>query len=327
MGMEKSSLIKIPQYLELKDWQKSIELAEESNDINAINVVLDNIYKVEASISSLRDDAVNEKFVLILVAYPNIKIPVINYLKKNNKIKTLERYLTEIKDTEELFYLTVENFFKSGTKKEREEILKKLKGIRFEKTDKSDKKFYENYISDLESSLKFKKECLEKNIYSKDETTNFDNSIFECFEKAISKDLELVTKHNKNSFKLSTRKITILRFKELFKKGKNDEIEKIIEEEGIKKLDISYIKIALMFFEHGDKNKASIYAEKENNVNLFEDKANLLIKLEKYIEAGEAALKIKDRDKFEEIFNTIGKKTANNKELRDQLQEIYNRRK
>jgi hypothetical protein len=82
-----------------------------------------------------------------------------------------------------------------------------------------------------------------------------------------------------------------------------------------------------MFFEHGDKKKAEDYAIKENNVNLFEDKANLLIKLEKYIEAGEAALKIKDRDKFEEIFNTIGKKTANNKELRDPLQEIYNRRK
>ena len=327
MAMEKSSLIKIPQYLELKNWKESIKLAEESNDINAINVVLDNIYKVEASIASLRDDAVNEKFVSTLAEHPNIKIPVINYLKKNNKLKTLERYLTEIKDTEELFYFSVENFFKSGTKKEREEILKKLKGIRFEKTDKSDKKFYENYISDLESSLKFKKECLEKNIYSKDETTNFDNSIFECFEKAISKDLELVTKHNKHSFKLSTRKITILRFKELFKNGKKDEIEKIIEEEGIKKLDISYIKIASMFFENGDKKKSEEYAMKENNVNLFEDKANLLIKLEKYIEAGEASLKIKDRDKFEEIFNTIGKKTANIKELRDPLQEIYNRRK
>ena len=327
MAMEKSSLIKIPQYLELKNWKESIKLAEESNDINAINVVLDNIYKVEASIASLRDDAVNEKFVSTLAEHPNIKIPVINYLKKNNKLKTLERYLTEIKDTEELFYFSVENFFKSGTKKEREEILKKLKGIRFEKTDKSDKKFYENYISDLESSLKFKKECLEKNIYSKDETTNFDNSIFECFEKAISKDLELVTKHNKHSFKLSTRKITILRFKELFKNKKKKEIEKIIEEEGIKKLDISYIKIASMFFENGDKKKSEEYAMKENNVNLFEDKANLLIKLEKYIEAGEASLKIKDRDKFEEIFNTIGKKTANIKELRDPLQEIYNRRK
>ena len=328
MDMEKSSLIKIPQYLELKKWKESINLAKESNNINAINVVLDNIYKVEASIASLRDDDVNEKFVLTLVPHPTIKIPVINYLKNNKKLKTLERYLAEINDTEELFYFTVENFFKSGSKKEREEILKKLKGIKFEKsTDKSDKKFYENYILDLESSLKFKKECLEKNIYSKDETTNFDNSIFECFEKAISKDLELVTKHNKNSFKLSTRKITILRFKELFKKGKNDEIEKIIEEEGIKKLDISYIKIASMFFEHGDKKKAEDYAIKENNVNLFEDKANLLIKLEKYIEAGEAALKIKDRDKFEEIFNTIGKKTANNKELRDPLQEIYNKRK
>ena len=40
-------------------------LAKESNNINIINVVLDNIYKVEDSISSLRDVDVNEKFVLI----------------------------------------------------------------------------------------------------------------------------------------------------------------------------------------------------------------------------------------------------------------------
>ena len=327
MMNEKSSLIKIPQYLELKEWKKSIELAIESNDINALNVVLDNIFKVEASISALKEDDVNEKFVLTVAAYPTLKIPVINYLKKNKKLKNLERYLTEIKDTEELFYFTVENFFKSGSKKEREEILQKLKGIRFEKTDKSDKKFYENYILDLESSLKFKKECLDKNIYTKDETTNFDNSIFECFERAISKDPELVIKQNQKYFKLSTRKITILRFKELFKKGKEAEIEKIIEEEGIKKLDISYIKIATMFFEHGNKQKALEYADKETKENLYEDKANLLIKLEKYREAAEAALKIKDRDKFEEIFNTIAKKLSNNKEMRDALQEVYNRRK
>ena len=82
-----------------------------------------------------------------------------------------------------------------------------------------------------------------------------------------------------------------------------------------------------MFFEHGNKQKALDYADKETKENLYEDKANLLIKLEKYREAAEAALKIKDRDKFEEIFNTIAKKLSNNKEMRDALQEVYNRRK
>ena len=324
MEIEKSSLIKIPQYLELKEWTKSIELAIESNDINAVNVVLDNIFKVEEKASGTNEEGVNEVFVKTLADYPNIKMPVINYLKKNNKLKDLERYLAEIKDTEELFYFTVEKFFKSESKKEREEILQKLKGIRFEKADK---KFYETYISDLESSLKFKKECIEKNIYSKDETTNFDNSIFECFERAISKDPDLVIKQNNKYFKLSTRKITILRFKQLFKNGKSAEIEKIIEEEGIKKLDISYIKIATMFLENNQKDKAIFYAEKETKENLNEEKANLLIKLEKYEDAAEVAIKIKDQDKCDEIFNILAKKLSNDKARRDSLQEIYNKRK
>ena len=323
---EKSSLVKIPQYLELKDWNKAIKLAIESNDINAITVVLDNVYKVEQETAKIKDDAVNDQFVFYLAQYPNIKIQVINYLKKNNKLKTLQAYLIEIKDTEELFYFTVENFFQSKTKNEREEILKQLKSYKFEKSD--NKKFFENYISDLESSLKFKKECLEKGIYTKNDTTNFDNSIFDCFEKAIPTEFDWVLKQNHNYFKLSNRKITILRFKQLFKNKKIDEIENIINKEGIKKLDISYVKIAKMFFDNGNKDKALEYAQKENNELLVEEKVDILIKLEKYIEAAEAALKIKDRDKFEEIFdNKLGPKVKNDPNLIEQIQIIHDKKK
>ena len=323
---EKSSLVKIPQYLELKDWNKAIKLAIESNDINAITVVLDNVYKVEQETAKIKDDAVNDQFVFYLAQYPNIKIQVINYLKKNNKLKTLQAYLIEIKDTEELFYFTVENFFQSKTKNEREEILKQLKSYKFEKSD--NKKFFENYISDLESSLKFKKECLEKGIYTKNDTTNFDNSIFDCFEKAIPTEFDWVLKQNHNYFKLSNRKITILRFKQLFKNKKIDEIENIINKEGIKKLDISYVKIAKMFFDNGNREKALEYAQKENNELLVEEKVDILIKLEKYIEAAEAALKIKDRDKFEEIFdNKLGPKVKNDPNLIEQIQIIKDKKK
>ena len=323
---EKSSLVKIPQYLELKDWNKAIKLAIESNDINAITVVLDNVYKVEQETAKIKDDAVNDQFVFYLAQYPNIKIQVINYLKKTNKLKTLQAYLIEIKDTEELFYFTVENFFQSKTKNEREEILKQLKSYKFEKSD--NKKFFENYISDLESSLNFKKECLEKGIYTKNDTTNFDNSIFDCFEKAIPTEFDWVLKQNHNYFKLSNRKITILRFKQLFKSKKIDEIENIINKEGIKKLDISYVKIAKMFFDNGNKEKALEYAQKENNELLVEEKVDILIKLEKYIEAAEAALKIKDRDKFEEIFdNKLGPKVKNDPNLIEQIQIIHDKKK
>ena len=320
---ERSSLVKIPQYLDLRDWENAIELAIQSNDINALNVVLDNVYKVESELSDNKKD-INIVFVETFAKYPDIKIPVINYLKKDNKMeKDLFKYLEIIKDNDELFYLLLEKFFKSDSKKEREEILKKLKLC---KPEKLDKKFYENYISDLEASFKFKKECLEKEIIGKDENLNIDNSVFDCFERAIPNNLEWVEKENKNNFKLSTRKITIIRFKHLFKNKEYDEIENIIKK-GIKKLDISYIKIATMFFENGEKGRALEYAKKENKENLYEEKANFLIKMEEYEEAAKVVVKIKDQDKFEELANNIMNKVGRNSDKQNEIQEILNSRK
>ena len=322
MSNETSSLVKIPQYLDLRDWNKSIELAIESNDIHAIMVVLNNIYKVEeAKLGNIYK--LNKVFVKTLAKYPTIKKAVINYLKKNKKMDDLLEYLKMLNDPDEIFYLLLEKFFQSNSKNEREEILQQIKTY---KPEQLDKKFFENYVSDLESSLKFKKGCIEKGIISKDDTTNVDNSIFDCFAKAIPNNLEWVEKENNKAFKLSKRKITILRFKELFKGKKFEEIEKIAEQ-GIKKLDISYIKIAMMFLENNKKEKAYEYAQKENNENLFEDKANFLIKLEKYEEAAEVAIRIKDDDKCEELFNIIGSKVGKDSNRQKAIQEIYNRRK
>ena len=321
LNTEKSILVKIPQYLDMRDWGKSIELAIESNDIQAIMVVLDNIYKVE-SVLMEDEKRKNKVFLETIVKYPTIKKPVINYLKKNKKMNDLFEYLKRINDPDELFYLSLEKFFQSQSIKEREKILEQIKTYRPEKLDK---KYYENYVSDLEASLKFKKKCVEKEIISKNDTSNFDNSIFDCFAKVIPKDLELVENEIKN-FKISTRKITILRFNELFKKGNIEEIEAIIKK-GIKNLDISYTKIAMMFLENGKKEKAIEYALQENNENLFEEKANLLIKLEKYEEAAEVALRINDADKFEEIFNIIFSRVKNDPNKQKVLREIYGRRK
>ena len=330
LANEKSSLVIIPQYLEMKNWNKAIELAIQSNDTNAVMVVLDNIYLVEKAELNSKDE-VNKKFIDVVKNYPKIKNSVINYLKnlrnQNSKadLKDLVEYLKAIEDNEELFYFCLEEFFNSDSKEKREKNLKALK----ENKDMLKNDFYKKYVSDLESSLKFKKECLDKGIFSKNETTNFDKSIFDCFQTAISKpdNLEWITKQNNSHFKLSQRKLTILRFQELFKNKKYDEIERIVKEEGIKSLDISYIKIAMMFYEHGQKEKAKEYAEKETNSNLLEDKANLFIKMKDYEAAALTAIKIKDNDKFDEIFNIIGGRCNQDKQLMAKIQEIYNQRK
>ena len=76
--------MKNPQYLELKEWKKIVELPIQSNDINAITIVLDTIYKFEAK--SLDSKAkTNKVFINALLNYKTLKIPIINYLKKNKK--------------------------------------------------------------------------------------------------------------------------------------------------------------------------------------------------------------------------------------------------
>ena len=112
------------------------------------------------------------------------------------------------------------------------------------------------------------------------------------------------------------------------KNGKFSEVESIIEKKGIKKLEISYIKIAMMFFNYGQKEKAIEFARKETSDNTLEEKIDFLIKLEQYEEAAELALKVKDNDKFEEIFNNkIGPKVSKDPARAEAIEDIYNRRK
>ena len=47
LEQEKSIIVKVPQYLQLKNWNKALDLAIESNDRTVIKVVIDKIFKVE----------------------------------------------------------------------------------------------------------------------------------------------------------------------------------------------------------------------------------------------------------------------------------------
>ena len=82
-----------------------------------------------------------------------------------------------------------------------------------------------------------------------------------------------------------------------------------------------------MFFENGEKGRALEYAKKENKENLYEEKANFLIKMEEYEEAAKVVVKIKDQDKFEELANNIMNKVGRNSDKQNEIQEILNSRK
>lgn len=311
---EKSVLVKIPQYLKLGKWNKALELSLKSYDLNVIKVVIDKIYKVE------QPDSFNN----ILANFPQAHSAVINYYKSIEKPKELDTYLTRQKDQEELLFISFENFFKSQSLEEREKHIKDAK--KYLKGAKNiDYNFYNNYISDLENSIKFKKACFDqdKKIIEKNDISQFDNSIYDCFQKAGSDKYSWIDSQNRKFFDISKRKMSILRFRTLAKENKVDEIDQIIQKEGIKKLEISLFKIAKIFYEYKKIDKAVEYAKLETNPDLYEDKFYFLFNMEKYLDAAEAALSNKKNPKMLEFINTVLKKKPDLKRSIEELCERY----
>ena len=97
LEQEKSIVVKVPQYLELKNWDKALDLAIESNDRTVIKVVIDKIFKVEQK----------DKFIEIVGNKPKAHKAVIEYLKMHEHSSELDNYLTSKKDYEELLFIAL----------------------------------------------------------------------------------------------------------------------------------------------------------------------------------------------------------------------------
>jgi hypothetical protein len=172
--------------------------------------------------------------------------------------------------------------------------------------------------------LKFKKSCFDedKKLIEQNDISPFDNSIYDCFKKAPHDQIGWVESQNRKFFEISKRKMTILKFRALAKDKKLDEIEQIIQKEGYKKLEISPFKVATILFEVNDKDlkeKAVEYAKLENNPDLYDDRFNFLLKMEKYLDAVEAALSDKKNDRMMEYVHSVLKQKP---ELRPRIEEL-----
>ena len=113
--------------------------------------------------------------------------------------------------------------------------------------------------------------------------------------------------------------MTILRFRTLCQYNRSEEIEKIISKEGYKKLNITPLKVANIFHEFRFDDKAAQYAKLETNPDLYEEKYNFLIGMDKYLDAAEAALSNKKNEKMMDFINNILRKKP---ELRPKIDEL-----
>ena len=314
LEQEKSIVVKVPQYLQLKNWSKALDLAIESNDRTVIKVVIDKIFKVEKE----------KQFIKIVGENKRAHKAVIEYLRMHDEEEKLRAYLGSKGDYEELLYMTLENFFKCKAIKDRREYLGEAKKYLNELKGNSNLDFYKAYLKDLEQSLKFKKNCIEpeKGIIPSNDISPFDNSIFECYKLGISKHYNWIEDENKN-FNIGQKKLTYIRFKNLAEARRFVEIDEIVQKTGYKKLDISPLGVAKILYNVKNFEGAVKYIKEVTDSNEFDEKINLLKKMGKHQVALEIVMGDKKADKQMYIEGILKERPDLNK----YLQELQNKPK
>ena len=298
LEQEKSIVVKVPQYLQLKNWDKALDLAIESNDRTVIKVVIDKIYKVEEK----------GKFIRIVGKKQKAHRAVIEYLRMHDKNEELKDYLINKKDYEELLFIALEYFFKSKTLKDRKKFIKEANEYVKEMKGMPNFEFYKNYLKDLEASLTFKKKCIANDFIKPNDISAFDNSIFDCYKLGINddKNFKLIEEGNKQ-FNIGQKKITYLKFKKWAESKEIINLEKIDNEVakiGYKKLDVTPLIVAKILFNANKYDKAVKYINEINDINDFEEKIQLLKKMDKHKEAIDIIMKERKIEK-EEYLNGI----------------------
>ena len=288
---EKSLLTKIPQYIELKKWFEALELAFNTMDSNVILTVIDKMFKVEEF----------NNFINITNKFPKINKDVIYYLKKENRKNDLEMFLKNKGNYEELFFFYLEKFFEINNFNERIECVKKLKEFlkKIDSNSNINLKFYNNFINDLENSIKLKKNLLDSDIIKSADIGTFDNSVYDCYKNIIkSGKFNIIEKENKK-FDISQRKISILRLHSYIEMNEENAIEKLLAENTLKKLNLHPLNVAEIYLELNNKEKTVEYIKQINEGYLLDYKVDILKGIGKYEDALECIIMDKDKNNKE----------------------------
>ena len=301
---EKSILIKIPQYIKLKKWDKALELALEAYDNNILNAVLDKI---------LRNESVSV-FISIVSKYSKAKSAIIDFLTKKAPDQ-LEYYLRELKSNEILLFYYLELFFNSKTIEDKKKYVKMAKDIEKDETG-VEHKFYRNYLECLEKSINFKNECIKNSANTEEEKNDidvdkYDDSIYDCYKLGIMNGKEtMIESQNSKNFLLGNKKLTLIKFRTYAEQGKFDEIENIINKFTMKKLGVTAINMAEIYMEFNKYDKAVEYIKQINDVDYFDYKVDMMLFMEKYEDALEVIIsdKYKEPEKVKKLIDNIEKK-------------------
>ena len=323
---EKSTLTKIPQYIELKDWDTALDLAESISDFNVITTVLKKLIKIENM----------NKFLQIVAKHPLSKSAVIEFLKKNFPDQ-LENYFKISKNPEELFFYYLEQYFQSTNYYERKKLLSSAKEneklITNSINPNFEHKFYKNYIDNLEHNLTFKIDIMnadkEKTIIPKPEETPFDISLYDTYKMGVKAEkynwIETQNKH----FGFSQEGMNIMRCITYAEIGKIMAIDVLLKKynNNVKKLSLTYLNLGEIYYHFKEYDKAAEYIKLINDSAYLDYKVEMLKLMDKYDASLEVIISDKNGRNMTDLINDIISKKPNLKKKAEELFAKYKLKK
>ena len=271
---EKSALSKIPQYIELCQWDKALDFAENFYDSNIINTVLYKLYKKESE----------NEFIDIVASHPKAKSATFDFLR-NNDSKMIEKYLKLKKSPEELFFYYLEEYFQSPNISEREKYLacakENLNLIDNNINPEFEHKFYKNYLESLENNIKIKCDSKKKNIIHYPENISFDISIYDFYKIGISEIFDekdnTIEKYNK-SFGFPQEGMGMVKLITLLEQKRSRDVDAIIKKynNNLKKIGLTNLNAAEIFYKFKIYDKATEYIIAIKEPKYIDYKINML---------------------------------------------------
>lgn len=314
---EKSVLSKIPQYIELNEWDTALELSQNIYDFNVINTVIYKIYKTETI----------DKFISIVKMHPDTKPIVIQFLQ-GKAPKKIESYLNNINNPEELFFFYIEQYFQTEYISQRKKYIslarEKLKFIDNTVNPNFDHKFYKNYIESLESNLKIKTEPKKSIIISNPEKIPFDISIYDFYKieiKELEKEnISIIDTQNK-SIGFSESGLNMMKLIAYYENKKYKEMDNLINK-NVKKLGLTYLNLSEIYYNLNTYNKATEYIKLITDPRYINYKIQMLEYMNNYEAEIEVILTDKNIDNKNDLINNIIKK---NPELKGKVEILCNK--
>ena len=286
---EKLKIATIPQYMELNEWNTALKLGENIYNNDIILTIIDTLFKKVGK----------DKFISIVAKRPKIKCYVIKYLSSKKLAEQIKQYFNMINNPEELFFFYLEKYFQTKSISERKNYIALAKEAEKLITNtinpNFEHKFYKNYLDNLSNEINFKLDIM--NVESKEtfslrtsQDISFDISLYDTYKYAIrSENYEWLENKNKK-FNLSHEGMNIMRCISYCESGKIIGVDTLLKKynNNIKKLGLSYLNLAEIYFKFKEYKKA------EENIKLINDTFYLDYKVDmlKFMDKYETALEI-----------------------------------